>query len=111
MSFVLDTTGSMSALLDGAKRKIWEIARFIAQARPAPELRIGLVAYRDVGDEYVTRFFDRLTTWMACIRTSPPFMPGRRRHARARLQGAARCRLPHQLVEQQECPQAGVPGR
>lgn len=56
--FVLDTTGSMSALIDGAKRKIWEIARFIAQGRPAPELRIGLVAYRDVGDEYVTRFFD-----------------------------------------------------
>lgn len=56
--FVLDTTGSMSALLDGAKRKIWEIARFIAQGQPAPELRIGLVAYRDVGDEYVTKFFD-----------------------------------------------------
>lgn len=56
--FVLDTTGSMSALIDGAKRKIWEIARYIAQGRPAPELRIGLVAYRDVGDEYVTRFFD-----------------------------------------------------
>lgn len=56
--FVLDTTGSMSALLDGAKRKIWEIARFIAQGQPAPDLRIGLVAYRDVGDEYVTKFFD-----------------------------------------------------
>ncbi len=56
--FVLDTTGSMSALIDGAKRKIWEIARFIAQGQPAPELRIGLVAYRDVGDEYVTKFFD-----------------------------------------------------
>lgn len=56
--FVLDTTGSMSSLLDGAKKKIWEIARFIAQGQPAPELRIGLVAYRDVGDEYVTKFFD-----------------------------------------------------
>ena len=56
--FVLDTTGSMSALIDGAKRKIWEIARFIAQGQPAPDLRIGLVAYRDVGDEYVTKFFD-----------------------------------------------------
>ncbi len=56
--FALDTTGSMSALLDGAKRKIWEIARFIAQGQPAPALRIGLVAYRDVGDEYVTKFFD-----------------------------------------------------
>lgn len=56
--FVVDTTGSMSGLIDGAKRKIWEIARFIAQGQPAPDLRIGLVAYRDVGDEYVTKFFD-----------------------------------------------------
>ncbi len=56
--FVLDTTGSMSSLLDGAKKKIWEIARFIAQGQPAPDLRIGLVAYRDIGDEYVTKFFD-----------------------------------------------------
>lgn len=56
--FVLDTTGSMSALIDGAKKKIWEISRFIAKGQPAPELRIGLVAYRDVGDEYVTKFFD-----------------------------------------------------
>lgn len=56
--FVLDTTGSMSALLDGAKRKIWEVARFIAKGQPAPELRIGLVAYRDIGDDYVTKFFD-----------------------------------------------------
>src|SRR5262249_39230218 len=54
----LDTTGSMSSLLEGAKRKIWEIARYIAQGQPAPQLRIGLVAYRDVGDEYVTKFFD-----------------------------------------------------
>ncbi len=56
--FVLDTTGSMSSLLSGAKKKIWELARFIAQGQPAPELRVGLVAYRDVGDEYVTKFFD-----------------------------------------------------
>lgn len=56
--FVLDTTGSMSSLLDGAKKKVWELARFIAQGRPAPDLRIGLVAYRDEGDEYVTKFFD-----------------------------------------------------
>ena len=56
--FVLDTTGSMSSLISGAKKKIWEMARFIAQGQPAPELRVGLVAYRDVGDEYVTKFFD-----------------------------------------------------
>jgi von Willebrand factor type A domain len=56
--FALDTTGSMSGLIDGAKRKIWSIAQFIAQGQPKPDVRIGLVAYRDVGDAYVTRFYD-----------------------------------------------------
>jgi hypothetical protein len=56
--FALDTTGSMSGLIDGAKRKIWSIAQFVANGQPKPDLRIGLVAYRDVGDAYVTRFYD-----------------------------------------------------
>ncbi len=56
--FALDTTGSMSGLIDGAKRKIWSIAHFIASGQPKPDLRVGLVAYRDKGDEYVTRFYD-----------------------------------------------------
>jgi hypothetical protein len=56
--FALDTTGSMGGLIDGAKQKIWSIAQFIANGQPKPDVRIGLVAYRDVGDEYVTRFYD-----------------------------------------------------
>jgi hypothetical protein len=56
--FALDTTGSMSGLIDGAKRKIWSMAQFIAQGQPKPDVRIGLVAYRDIGDAYVTRFYD-----------------------------------------------------
>ncbi|GHG69035.1 VWA domain-containing protein [Comamonas sp. JC664] len=56
--FVLDTTGSMSGLLEGAKRKIFSIASRIAQGRPTPHLKVGLVAYRDVGDDYVTKRFD-----------------------------------------------------
>src|SRR5207302_10064013 len=56
--FALDTTGSMSGLIDGAKRKIWSIAQFVANGQPKPDVRIGLVAYRDVGDAYVTRFYD-----------------------------------------------------
>jgi hypothetical protein len=56
--FALDTTGSMSGLIDGAKRKIWMIAQYIAAGQPKPDLRVGLVAYRDRGDEYVTRFYD-----------------------------------------------------
>jgi hypothetical protein len=56
--FALDTTGSMSGLIEGAKSKIWSIASFVARAQPTPEVRVGLIAYRDVGDTYVTRVFD-----------------------------------------------------
>jgi Mg-chelatase subunit ChlD len=53
--FVLDTTGSMSGLIQTAKEKIWSIATTMASAQPTPEIRIGLVAYRDRGDHYVTK--------------------------------------------------------
>ena len=56
--FVLDTTGSMSGLIDAAKEKIWSIAATMAQADPAPQIRIGLVGYRDRGDAYVTKVVD-----------------------------------------------------
>ena len=56
--FVLDTTGSMSGLIQAAKDKIWSIASTMASAQPVPELRIGLVAYRDRGDAYVTHRVD-----------------------------------------------------
>lgn len=56
--FVLDTTGSMSGLIQAAKEKIWSIANTMASAQPAPQIRIGLVAYRDRGDAYVTQVVD-----------------------------------------------------
>ena len=56
--FVLDTTGSMSGLIDAAKEKIWSIATTMSSARPTPDIRIGLVGYRDRGDSYVTRIVD-----------------------------------------------------
>jgi Mg-chelatase subunit ChlD len=52
--FVLDTTGSMGALLDGAKLRIWGIVNEVMQESHS-SVRIGLVAYRDRGDEYVTK--------------------------------------------------------
>lgn len=61
VAFVLDTTGSMSGLIENAKRKIWSIATSIVDANPDAEVRMALVAYRDIGDEYVTKKFD-LTT-------------------------------------------------
>ena len=56
--FVLDTTGSMSGLIEGAKQKIWSIANEMVSAKPAPELRLGLIGYRDRGDDYVVKTFD-----------------------------------------------------
>jgi len=53
--FVLDTTGSMSGLIDGAKQKIWSVANAMATAKPRPTIRIGLVGYRDKGDDYITK--------------------------------------------------------
>ena len=59
--FVLDTTGSMSGLIAAAKEKIWSIASTLSQAQQAPEIKIGLVAYRDRGDAYVTKVVDLST--------------------------------------------------
>ncbi|MFQ5806388.1 MAG: VWA domain-containing protein [Phycisphaerae bacterium] len=56
--FVLDTTGSMGGLIAGAKAKIWSIANQMISAKPTPKLRIGLIGYRDRGDQYVTKVFD-----------------------------------------------------
>ncbi|MCU0701703.1 MAG: VWA domain-containing protein [Myxococcaceae bacterium] len=56
--FVLDTTSSMSGLIEGAKQKIWSIASRMASGQPTPDIRVGLVAFRDRGDAYVTKRFD-----------------------------------------------------
>src|SRR2546421_5893553 len=59
--FCLDTTGSMSGLIEGAKQKIWSIVNQIASGRPTPDIKVGLLGYRDRGDAYVTKLFE-LTT-------------------------------------------------
>lgn len=56
--FVLDTTGSMGGLIQGAKDKIWAIANTLVATKPAPDIKMGLVGYRDRGDAYVTRLTD-----------------------------------------------------
>ncbi|MDQ3648847.1 MAG: VWA domain-containing protein [Acidobacteriota bacterium] len=55
MVFVLDTTGSMSGLIEGAKQRIWGIVNDVMQTPSRPNVRIGLVAYRDRQDAYVTQ--------------------------------------------------------
>lgn len=55
MVFVVDTTGSMGGLIEGAKQKIWSIVNDVMQRKDRPKVKIGLVAYRDNGDSYVTQ--------------------------------------------------------
>jgi uncharacterized protein YegL len=69
VAFVLDTTGSMGGLIEGAKKKIWSIANAIVDQNPDAELYFGLVGYRDIGDEYVTKKFP-LTTDLHSIYSS-----------------------------------------
>ena len=58
VAFVLDTTGSMSGLIEGAKRKIWSIANQLVSAQQATDVRFALIGYRDRGDTYVTSTYD-----------------------------------------------------
>ena len=53
--FILDTTSSMSGLIQAAKEKIWSIASTMASAQQNPDIKMGLVAFRDRGDSYVTK--------------------------------------------------------
>jgi hypothetical protein len=47
----------MGGLLDGAKRTVWSIATHVRDVDPQADLHVGLVAYRDLGDDYVTKDF------------------------------------------------------
>jgi len=55
LAFVLDVTGSMSGEIREVKERVRQIADSLAEARPGARVRIGLVVYRDRGDDFVTR--------------------------------------------------------
>ncbi len=58
--FVLDTTGSMASLIDGAKKKIWSIANTIVDINSDVNIRMALVVYRDRGDNYTVKMAHQL---------------------------------------------------
>lgn len=53
--FVLDTTASMSGMIQSAKDTIWSVVDSLASQRPQPEIRIGFVEFRDRHDDFITR--------------------------------------------------------
>lgn len=57
LAFCIDTTGSMQGEIDVVKAKTKEIVAKLSGGKPAPVIRVGLVAFRDLHDDYVTKVF------------------------------------------------------
>ncbi|HUQ04540.1 MAG TPA: vWA domain-containing protein [Kofleriaceae bacterium] len=57
--FVVDTTGSMIDDVDAVKRDMRTILAHLRERNP--DYQVGIVAYRDVNDDYLTRTFAMLT--------------------------------------------------
>lgn len=55
LAFCIDTTGSMQSEIDMVKAKVKELVAKLASGKPAPDIRVAMVAFRDRGDEYVTK--------------------------------------------------------
>jgi hypothetical protein len=53
--FLVDTTGSMGDEISVVKKSLVDMIAEIEGGKPRPDVRFGLVVYRDRGDEYVTR--------------------------------------------------------
>lgn len=56
--FLIDATGSMSDEIEQLKQNILSISAQIEALPSNPDVRFGMVSYRDRGDDYVTRVFN-----------------------------------------------------
>lgn len=57
IAFCIDTTASMQGEIDTVKSKVKSMVTQLAQSHKHPLVRVGLVAYRDKGDDYLTKIF------------------------------------------------------
>ena len=67
--FAIDATGSMGDEIEVVKARVGKMMTEVQQANPRPDVRFGLVAYRDYGDEYVARAYP-LTSDLSAIQSS-----------------------------------------
>jgi len=49
LAICLDTSGSMSGLIESAKLKLWAVVNELASAKPTPDLRVALLHYGNDG--------------------------------------------------------------
>jgi Mg-chelatase subunit ChlD len=57
LAFCIDTTGSMQSEIDVVKSKMKELVAKLSSTKPSPNIRVGLVAFRDRDDDYVTKAY------------------------------------------------------
>ncbi|HEY9790173.1 MAG TPA: vWA domain-containing protein [Candidatus Obscuribacterales bacterium] len=57
IGFCIDTTGSMSGEIEAVKNNVADMVEALKSKHPNASVRVGLVAYRDKGDDYVTKIF------------------------------------------------------
>ena len=69
LMIALDSTGSMGDEIEFLKSELRSIVGDISAYYPQLDIRVGLVSYRDIGDEYVTRT-NRLTGDLNVIQAS-----------------------------------------
>ena len=58
IAFLLDSTGSMADEINRIKETLLSIAQQVSNLPSQPDLRFGMVSYRDREDDYVTRIYD-----------------------------------------------------
>lgn len=51
IAIALDTSGSMSGLINAARQKLWDIVNEVSKAKPTPRLRVALLTYGSEGTE------------------------------------------------------------
>ena len=56
--FLLDSTGSMADEIHSIKTTLQSISKRVSNLPANPDLRFGMVSYRDREDEYITRIYD-----------------------------------------------------
>ena len=80
LAICLDTSGSMSGLIESAKQRIWAIVNDLALAEPVPRLRVALLTYGHSGhdaargwvriDAPLTDDLDRISQQLFALTTS-----------------------------------------
>jgi hypothetical protein len=92
----LDTSGSMSGLIDTAKEKLWAIVNEMDRAEPTPVLRVGLLTYGN--DGHLPRHRPlRTSGWSFPL--SPPHVRVRFRPFHSPLAASEQLRRPPRWVD------------